>query len=231
MNTVATFPHHGPGRGVTRKLLQSLAFGLISIALIGLVAAMLLRQAPAERHRKIPQIALLRLPPPPPPKPEEKPPEPPKIKEVIKIEQPRPVEQQQSEQAPPPGPLGVDAQGSGPGDGFGLVGRPGGRDITTIGTGGGSALSQNLYGTGAARFLAQELARDPKLKSATYTIELLVWIDRDGRFLREQIVRGSGSAELDALIEGGIAQVAPFRQPMPDNLPQPLRIRVKSTDA
>jgi hypothetical protein len=229
-NVLARTAGGRPIRNPRRKPLQSLAVMFCGAAGFGLVAAMLLHQPAPEMHKRIPQVTILRLPPPPPPKPEEKPPDPPKVKEEVKIEPPRPQEQPQPEQAPPQGPLGVDAQGSGASDGFGLVGRPGGRDITTIGSG-GSSLSQNLYGTSVARFLAQELARDPKLKAAAYSVEVLVWIGPDGRVLRNQIVKGSGSQDLDALIHGGISQAGVYRQAMPDNLPQPLRIRLKSSDA
>jgi len=191
---------------------------------------MLLSHSTPDRHKRIPQITVLRLPPPPPPKPEEKPPEPPKVKQEVQIQQPRPVEQPQPSEAPPPGPLGIDAQGTGPGDGFGLAGRPGGRDITTIGGGGGSDLSRTMYGNGAARFIAQELARDPKLKTALYRIEIRIWIGRDGHFDREEIVKGTGDAQVDALIRDGLARLSPYRQPMPENTPQPLPIRVTSTD-
>lgn len=154
------------------------------------------------------------------------------MKQEVQIEQPRPVEQPQQNEAPPPGPLGLDAQGTGPGDGFGLAGRLGGRDITTIGGGGAGAsqLSRTMYGNGAARFIAQELARDPKLKTAAYRIEVRIWIRADGHFEREEIVRGTGDPQVDALIRDGLAHLSPYRQPMPENTPQPLLIRVTSTD-
>ena len=75
------------------------------------------------------------------------------------------------------------------------------------------------------------LARDPKLKSSTYQIEVRVWLSRDGRFEREEIVRGTGDRELDALIRSGLNQLSALQQPVPQNLPQPLRIRVTSSDA
>jgi len=218
-----------PRRASRRKLLSTLAVAAASVTVFGIVAAMLLNQSVPDQHKRIPQITVLRLPP-PPPKPEEKPPEPPKVKEEVHIDTPRPVEQPQPADQPPQGPLGVDAQGTGPGDSFGLAGRPGGRDITTIGGGGGSGLSQSVFGNAAARFLAQELARNPKLKNSTYQVELLIWIGRDGRLEREQIVKGSGNPDIDRLIRSGLSEVAPYRQPVPEGLPQPLRIRVTSSD-
>jgi protein TonB len=230
----ASLPAARARRGQKRdgNSLKTLIIVVCGAGGFGLVAAMLLNQPAPDLHKKIPQITVLRLPPPPPPpKPEEKPPEPPKIKEEVKIETPHPEEPPRpADEAPPPGPLGVDAQGSGAGDAFGLAGRPGGRDITTIGSGGGSALSQNIYGNGVAHFLAQELGRDPKLKNAAYTVEVLVWMSRDGRVIRNEIVKGSGNDDVDALIHGQLSQASPYRQAQPDNLPQPLRIQLKSSD-
>jgi protein TonB len=76
-----------------------------------------------------------------------------------------------------------------------------------------------------------ELARMPKLRKATYKIELRVWLNKDGHIAREELASGSGSTELDALLREGLLQVGPLRQSVPDNLPQPIRIRVTSADS
>lgn len=193
-------------------------------------------EAAPQPQRKVTQIAVLRPPPPPPPpKTPEKPPEPPKIKDEVKVDPPKPVDTPKADapkEAPPPGPLGVDAQGTGPGDGFGLAGRPGGRDITLGGTGsGGGGLGHSLFANGVARHIAQELARQGALRSVEYRVELRVWLTRDGRLERWEIARGSGDAALDRLLGDGLAHIAALRQPMPDGMAQPLRIRVTSADA
>jgi periplasmic protein TonB len=186
-------------------------------------------------QRKVTQIAVLRPPPPPPPpKTPEKPPEPPKVKEEVKLDPPKPVDEPKPadapKDAPPPGPLGVDAQGTGPGDGFGLTGRPGGRDIT-LGASGGGGLNHSLFANGVARHIAQELARQAALRSVEYRVELRVWIGRDGRIERWELARGSGDAALDRALTDGLARVGSLRQPAPDGMAQPLRIRVTSADA
>lgn len=193
--------------------------------------------------RKIAQITLVRPPPPPPPpppKPPEKPPEPPRIKEEVKVEPPKPVEQPKTEEAPkeaapPPGPLGVDGAATGSGDGFGLAAREGGRDITLgpANTGGSArqGLNHALFANGVARHIAQELARLGPLRGYEFRVELRVWMGRDGRIERAEIARGSGDAELDRLLEDGLARIAALRQPLPEGMTQPLRIRVTSADA
>jgi protein TonB len=213
-----------------RRLMPVVGALAIGLPLLGVATMLLFSKPDPEKHHSVRQVTVLRLPPPPPPKPEEKPPEPPKVKEEIKLETPRPLDEPKTAEAPPAGPLGLDAQGTGPGDGFGLAGRPGGRDIV-LGGSGSSALALAAFGSGAARHIAQELARNPKLKSSVYKVEIRVWLSKDGRFEREELARGSGDASIDALIREGLTQVAPLRQALPADLPQPLRIRVTSSDA
>lgn len=201
---------------------------VLIVALVGLAVATLFSRTDPQKHKSVIQIALLAppLPPPPPPKP----PDTPKPKDEIKIEQPKldPDEAKTMAEDSPPG-LGIDAAGSGPGDSFGLAGRPGGRDI--IASSGGGGMGWNLVGAGAARHIAQDLARDPRLKSTPYRIEIRVWLGKDGEFQREEIVRGTGDKELDTLIEQGLHQLSALHQTIPEHLPQPLRIRVTSSDA
>lgn len=207
--------------------------GLLLVgALLWLVAKFLFAPKSDEALPKPQQVTVVRLPPPPPPKPPEKPPEPPKVKEEVKLEPPKPLDSPKpapQAEAPPPGPLGVDAQGTGPGDGFGLAGRPGGRDITLGGPGGGG-LSHTLFANGVARHIAQELARLGALRNVEYRIDLRVWLGRDGRVERHEIARSSGDANIDRLVEEGLARIAALRQAPPEGMSQPLRIRVTSAD-
>ena len=215
-----------------RRLMPVIGGFAVAIPLLGLATAFLLSTPDDNKHHMVRQVTLLRLPPPPPPpKPEEKPPEPPKPKE-IKLEQPKPVDEPKRAQSEPPqGPLGLDAKGTGPGDAFGLAGRPGGRDIVLSGSSGAGELAALAFGNGTARHIAQELARDPLLKGANFQIEIYVWLSKDGRFERESIARGSGDPDLDARIREALTKVSPLRQPLPPDISQPLRIRVTSSDA
>lgn len=221
-----TAAHHVPRWKRYLPMVGTMAIGL---PLLGVAMMLLMSKPDLDTHHNIRQVTVLRLPPPPPP-PEQKPPEPPK-KEQIKLDQPKPLEQPKEAPAePPPGPLGLDAKGTGPGDAFGLAGRPGGRDIV-LGGGGTGQLAAMAFGNGTARHIAQELARNPALKGATFRIELSVWLSRDGRIEREELTRGSGDAGLDARIKAALALVSPLREAPPPDLAQPLRIRVTSSDA
>jgi protein TonB len=211
------------------RRMVTLAGGIaIALPIVSLALSTLFSKVDPAHHKSVVQISLVAPPPPPPPpKPPE---EQPRMKDEVKLDQPKPEPQpQDSPTQPPPGPLGLDAAGSGPGDGFGLAGRPGGRDV--IAGGGAGGLSLTLFGSSTARHIAQELARDAKLKSARYTIEIRVWLSRDGRFEREEILRGSGDRNLDERIREGLRQLGTLRQSVPENLPQPMRIRVTSADA
>lgn len=219
----------------SRKLWKRrLGLAVVSIgalSFIGLISATLLKPMPADHH-KIQQVVVLRaVAPPPPPKPPEKPPEPPKRDEV-KLDQPKPQDEPKPADQPPAGPLGVDAKGTGPGDGFGLAARPGGRDITLAASGNaGGGFGYTTFASATARFIAQELARDDQLRTSNYRIEVRLWLTHSGRVDHYELVRGTGDPDLDRKIRDGLAQVGNLRQAVPDGLPQPLRIRVTSSDA
>lgn len=221
-----------PHRPIWRRSLPLIAAVAIGTPLFAVAMLMLFSHPSDQKRHLVQQVTLLRLPPPPPP-PQEKPPEPPKPREEVKIEQAHPIDEPKpmDDQPPPAGPLGLDAQGNGPDSGFGLAGRPGGRDITLGSGNGAGSLSLTMFGNGTARHIAQELARNPKLKSATYRVEIRIWVAKDGRIEKEELVRGTDDPKLDAMIREGLIQVSPLRQPPPENLPQPLRIRVTSSDA
>lgn len=206
-----------------------LGLAVIVAALVLVVQALL--NAPATDIKKAQRITLITTPP-PPPKPPEKPPEPPKPREEVKINEPQPQDSPKPAESnePPPGPLGLDAQGTGPGDGFGLAARPGGRDITIAGQGGGG-LGAIGFAHGAARHIAAELARHPQLRGTNYRIEMRIWVTREGRLERFEIIKGSGSLETDDALREALTQIAPLRLAVPENLPQPMRIRVTSGDA
>ena len=176
----------------------------------------------APKKPGVQQVAILKQPPPPPPKPPEKPPEPPKIKEEVKIDQPKPdpVPDKPADPAPADKPLALDADGAAGADGFGLAANRGGRDITTIGnaTGGGGT---GRYFTGLLqRNFFEALARNRKAPQDEFSVVVKVWIGDDGRVQRTSIVTGSGNAELDQLIAATLTDMAPLREVPPGSLRQ-----------
>lgn len=174
------------------------------------------------------QIAVLRQqPPPPPPKPPEKPPEPPRVKEEVKVEQPKPPTPEPEAPKPaaaPERPLGLDSDGASGQDGFGLAANRGGRDITTIGgassaAGGSGPLGRYFTGLLQRNFF-EALSRSRKLPLEEFNVTVRLWLGDDGRVQRAQIVNGSGNPELDQLITTTLAEMAPLREVPPASLRQ-----------
>jgi periplasmic protein TonB len=170
------------------------------------------------------QVAILRQPPPPPPKPPEKPPEPPKLKEEVKIDQPKPEptpEAPKPAEAPPAPdqPLGLDADGAAGNDGFGLAANRGGRDL--IGSRAGAGGSGGGYYAGLLqRHFFEALSRNRKVLGQEFRVTVRVWIGDDGRVQRTEVVKGSGEADVDELIRTTLAGISPLREVPPSQFRQ-----------
>lgn len=206
------------------------AFTLAVLGGLGFVVWQLATDKPAPRP-KVQQVAILRQqPPPPPPKPPEKPPEPPKVKEEVKIDQPKPPPEPEAArpvESPPERPLGLDADGSAGSDGFGLAANRGGRDITTIGSsagGGGGALGRYYTGLLQRNFF-EALARSRKAPQDEFSVIVRVWLSESGTVARAQVVDGSGNAQLDELIVTTLSDMAPLREVPPPHLRE-VRLRL-----
>ena len=156
---------------------------------------------------------------------EEKLPEP-EIKEEVKVPEPDQMPDVPSDQPPAGDQLGVDAEGSGSGDSFGLVGKPGGKDITTIGSGDGAGRSKFAYFAGVLeRRFVDEFNRNEALKTRDYTILIRVWLESDGVVSRFELDGSSGNAETDQAVKSTLASLGTVDKP-PADLPQPVRLRV-----
>ena len=220
-------PKSNKGRWVTRV---TLAAGLLGFVAIIVFAALSLMSESKPAKRQIVQISLLKPPPPapPPPPPEQKPPEP-QVKEEVKLEQPEPAQPD----APPPGEqLGLDAKGSGEGDGFGLAAKQGGRDITTIGGGSGGDRAQFAWFAGMVQaHLQEQLQKNNKLRSANYRVVLRIWFGHDGRIERYELTDSSGNSEIDKNLRLTLDQMPRLRQAPPESMPQPVKLRLTSRGA
>lgn len=222
------------GKHALRRRLPALVGGLFLLlftaGVVMMVQAFIEKGDKPERPR-VQQISLVK---PPPPKEPPKPPEPEKIEETkqeeVKLEEAQPTpEEQAADDGPPPGEqLGLDAEGGAGGDAFGLAARKGGRDITTLGTGGGGGDRQAWYARLIARHFEDGLRRAKGLNGSSYNVQLNVWFDEAGRVRQVRLARGSGDGEVDRLIQEEVHNLPPLREVLPDDLPQPVRIRVAS---
>ena len=213
-----------------------IAAGVVGAVAITWLMVRMLDSPPAAKKPTAQQIQLVRptTPPPPPPKPPEKPPEPPKLKEEAKLDTPKPQEAPKPAEAPPAARLGVDAAGSGQGDGFGLAANPGGRDLTSSaptvggtgdGGGGGVARAQYaFYRDVITRHINEQLNRVGELRTADGQIAVLVWIDRSGRI--ERIELRDATPEQGELIRKSLLSSGPMREAPPAAMPQPVWVLV-----
>jgi len=168
---------------------------------------------------KIQTISLVR--PPPPKPPEEKPPEPQKIekpKEEVKLDQPQPPQPE----APPPPPGGIP---DGPAGGMATDLAAG----SGIGIGGGGANDErrSWYSNMISRQLEDELRRAKRLQGKDYRVVAQIWFNPAGAVSRVQLDKGTGDSGLDEALRQEILQVS-LRDPLPDDIPQPVRLRVVS---
>lgn len=196
---------------------------VVSIIAIAVLAVWWLRgflgQEVQVQKQMVQEVRIVR---PPPPEPEPPPPPPPE-EEVDVVEPEEIPESTESDQAPPGDQLGIDAQGTGAGDGFGLVGRPGGRDLLATG---GSAFA--WYGGLLKDQILNLLGEDPKVRTGNYSVAVRVWVRHDGQIERAALVGSSGDQERDHAIERALLQLTRLPQPPPANMPQPINLRIVS---
>ncbi|MEQ1622072.1 MAG: TonB C-terminal domain-containing protein [Methylococcales bacterium] len=204
--------------------------GILLAVIIG-VAVFFLKdkfQKPVQTKKMVQQVTIIQPPPPPPP-PEVKPPEP-EIKEE-KIPEPEP--EKEPEPAPeeaeqPPGEeLGVDADGSAGADGFGLVGKKGGRGLLG-GTGGSKIL---WYGGQVKKKLEEELyALLPEVaRKASFVASINIWVGADGRVARAELVNVSGKQDVDEAIRKILPNLHfQLQNTPPESMRQPIKIKVTS---
>ena len=217
----------------TQTLLKKLPFiiGAVLTLLIALGVYFLqsLFEKPVQTKKQIQQITMIQPPPPPPPPPEQKPPEPEpeKLLEPVPEPQKEPEPAPEEAQEPTSDQLGVDADGAAGGDGFGLVGKKGGQSLLS-GSNGSAIL---WYGGQVKKSLEVQLQNllDGSARERSYSVQLNIWIRADGQLERVELANSSGSSEVDS----AIAQILPklrlaLDKTPPENMPQPLKIRVTS---
>jgi len=206
-----------------RGLATALAIGGVVLGLIVYGALRMMKNsatAPPPREQKIIVMPRQEPPPPPPPPPEQPPPEPEKIEEPIPEEEPLP-EPDAADEPAPGDDLGVDAEGSGTGDGFGLVGKKGGRGLI----GGGDR--NRWYAGVVQQDLQRALMANDAARGAKYSVVVRLWFEPDGRLSRFEL---GGSLE-DARSEAALREVLDglrASNPPPADMPQPMKLRIVS---
>jgi len=203
-----------------RKYLIALMAGMF-LCLMGVGASWLSKHlhkdAPVPK-KMIQQVTIVTPPPPPPPPP----PEQVKQPELKEEEIPR---EEVTETPPEPGPdqssspdLGVDAEGGAGGDGFGLVGKKGGRGL--------------LGGGGYEQVVRQEIneiiLESERLKHMAYVATITLRIGDDGQFEQIQIELASGDREVADLLKKLLEEKRRLSRPRPLEAASLVKLRVKS---
>ena len=208
-----------------RRWLRNLVIALAGLALLGLIGLGVksLMGSKSGKPRKPPTVTLIPDKPPPPPPKEEKKPEPPKEdKKEVKVVQP--TEAPQPAQNEPLKMEGVAGEGGGP-FGAGTVGREySGGSIGGIG--GAGSFAGRLQ-----RHFQEQLSRTRKLRESDYKVTVKIWLRRDGSIERAELAGSTGFEKLDQLLRESLQQIPAMREAMPENLVQPIRIRVTNRGA
>jgi protein TonB len=209
-----------------------IAFVLLGVVVLALtvVGIKSLMGEKSGKPRKPPTVTLLpdKPPPPPPPPKEEKRPEPPKddhkeVKVVQNVEQAAP--QAPSEQLKMEGAAG---DGGSP-FGSGTVGREyAGGAVGTVGGGGGG---MGVYAGRLQRHFQDHLSRNRKLRGSDYRVVVKLWLRRDGSLERAELAGTTGTDSLDELLRESLQQAPAMREPPPENVALPIRIRVTNRGA
>jgi protein TonB len=178
--------------------------------------------APAPSPKQIVQQVRLIRPPPPPPELEEPPP--PEVEEEVDIPEPEQLPEPAPADLPPAGEmLGLDADGVAGADGFGLLARRGGRDLLA---GGGDRYA--WYAGILQQDILDFLTDDEAFRKRRYDISLSLWLSNDGAVEKIDVIKGSGDREFDTNLRTALAQMSVVSDAPPNDLPQPVRIRIVS---
>ncbi|MBM4228914.1 MAG: TonB-dependent receptor [Gammaproteobacteria bacterium] len=207
-----------------KVIAAALGIGLVLVGLFVFGALRMMRNselAPPPKEQQIIVMPRAEPPPPPPPPPEQPPPpEEEKVEEPVPEEEPTP-EPDAADDAPAGDDLGVDAEGSGSGDGFGLVGKKGGRGLI----GGGD--SNRWYAGIVQQDLQRRLMESDAARKAKYAVIIRLWFNPDGAVSRYELAGSTGDAESEQALRAVLAKLRLDRPP-PENMPQPMKLRIVS---
>jgi len=207
--------------------------GLLTIVLLGGIVSFLTSgpksNRPAARKSEFITITLPPPPPPPPPKIE-----PPKPKEVEPPKEEEMVEQDPVEENEPPPEAAPEAPsedlgtnitgGNGPDMGLSKGGGSGNGKIGGTGRKGGS--KWGYYAAQIQATVADALRRNSSTKSASFSMQVRVWADPNGRITRASLVGSSGNPAVDAAIKNQILTGLQLPQAPPAGMPMPINLRI-----
>ncbi len=236
---------------VTKKKKKKDVKGLLTIGIIctvmlvalGLLLKIMLTKTGTVKKPNISQVTLLR--PPPPPEIKDKPPEPEILKQEQKVENQIQTPQnapdnQPADNTPPGADLGVDAEGGAGGDGFGLVGKKGGKALTLGGGSGPGGSGTNRlslmtkYGWYTSKMqeelkrqVRKRLEQDGGIPKGKLQATVKLVLDAKGTIISYQIIASSGDLKMDEALKVSLPGFK-ISQPPPEGMPPGMTIRISS---
>jgi TonB family protein len=177
---------------------------------------------------------------PPPPVIKERPPEP-EIKEVPKQEEiidpglknETETPQNDNQDSTPAGDtLGVDAEGGAGSDGFGLVGKKGGRSILAGGTGTASLLTKfagytQIVTTELRKKVMKRLDEEGGIPKGKLQCVVRMRVDIDGKVIDYRVIGSSGNNRMDEAVIECLRSLR-ISEPPPDDMPRTMNIKIIS---
>lgn len=222
------FDDDDEGSGLNRKVIY-IAGGMLFVFVIGIVFLInyLMGVDAGSPKKQVQMITVLAPPPPPPPPPEVE--DPPEVEEEVEV----PDEPEEAPDAPdvadeplPGSDLGLDADGVAGADGFGLIGKKGGRSL--LSSGGADEGRYSLYAGTVQQDLFEHLAEIKDIRRNRYSVLVNLWINSSGVIRRIVLANSTGIPELDKSIKLALNQMDRVSEAPPEGLPQPIRIRITS---
>lgn len=219
--------------------LRLVLLGVVVAAVVALLVYGLysMLSQPSGPQRKAPKISLIPMAPPPPPPPpkEEKKPEPPKEQKEEKREQLEPPKDA------PPAPASQDLKMDGPaGDGPSAFssGNITNEDLSSVGKPAPAVQAAPVtaasglfnpfvnYGNLVKGELQRKLGRNKDIRSNAYSVEVHLWVGKNGERIRHELAKGTGDPALDAQINQAIAAIGTLSQQPPEQMPMPIRLLI-----
>jgi periplasmic protein TonB len=175
--------------------------------------------------KKVVQQQITLVTPPPPPEPQPEPPKPEVEEEKIPEEsppEPEPAPEESAAEPPPGQDLGLDSDGAAGADGFGLIGKKGGRDLLSSAGPGGS------YTNEIKEKLNALLSEDEELRYQRYRARVDFWINNQGAVERYEVALLDGDQSVKKRVESTISSIRQLGAPPPE-MKQPISWQITSS--
>jgi outer membrane biosynthesis protein TonB len=206
---------------------------IVAVMFMGMgvfIIKMLLSEDTQNRKRALKMVQLVK--PPPPPKIKEQPPEPEiKKEEIIEPEPeetpPEDVSEMEDDAPPIDDLLGLDADGSGGMDGFGLKAKKGGRSLIGGDQGRRFAWYTAMIQKEINEQVREYLDENGGIPEGNLKAHVKIQLDESGQVILYKIIRTSGDKRMDDAVQGALAALS-IREIPPMDMPRVMKFKISS---